>query len=92
AVYEALSLQQGLPLSETRPEEVRAAVARALPEQVARQWRVLPFRVAEGSLHLATPELPSAEMSASVRSFTALELRFHLMPPRKFETLTRALL
>ena len=92
SVYEALSLQQGLPVSELHAEEIPARIARALPEQVARQWRVLPFRVAEGSLHLATPELPSSEMSATVRNFTALELRFHLMTPQKFDTLTRALL
>jgi bacteriophage N4 adsorption protein B len=92
SVYEALSLQQGLPVSELRAEEVPAVVARALPEHVAQQWRVLPFRVADASLHLATPDVPSLEMSAAVRSFTTLELRFHLMTPEKFETLTRALL
>jgi bacteriophage N4 adsorption protein B len=92
SLYEALSLQQGLPVSEPRPDEVPSAIARALPEHVSREWRVLPFRVAEGSLHLATTEAPSRAMSTALRPFTSLELRFHLITPRKFERLTQALL
>jgi len=91
-LYEALSLQQGLPVCDPAFEEIPPAAARALPEHVARAWRVLPFRIAGGSLHLASPEPPSPEMSAGLRDFTSLELRFHLIPPAKFETLTNALL
>ena len=91
-MYEALSLQQGLPLSEIDPAAVPRAVARVIPERVVHQWRVLPFQVAEGSLFLASPELPSTEMSLALRSFTALELRFHLVTPTKFERLVEALL
>lgn len=92
ALYEALSLQQGLPVAMPRAEEIPRRIAHALPEHVARQWRVLPFRVAEGGLHLATPDLPTLEMSDAVRPFTSLELRFYLMPPKKFEDLSRTLL
>ena len=92
SVYEALSLQQGLPVTKLGAEEVSPTTARALPEHIAREWRVLPFRIAEGRLYLATPELPSVEMTTAVRPFTSLELRIHLMTPAKFEKLTRALL
>jgi hypothetical protein len=67
-------------------------VAHALPEHIVREWSVLPFRVAEGSVFLASSRLPTPEMSASLRSFTALEIRFHLVTPSKFENLAAALL
>jgi adsorption protein B len=92
AVYESLSLQQGLPIARVGPADVSPGIARAIPRQVVERWRVLPFRVAEGSLCLASPELPSAEMTAELRSFTALELRFHLIAPADFEKLVEALL
>jgi len=92
AVYEALGFQQGLPVGHIDPREVPARVAHALPEHVMRQWRVLPFRVAEGGLYLAGPEPPSSEMNAALRSFTALEIRFHLVTPAEFEKLAEALL
>jgi bacteriophage N4 adsorption protein B len=91
-VYEALSLQQGLPVIDVQPSEVSQQVARALPERVAREWRVLPFKVAEGKLHVAAPEPPSVSLSDTLRGFTSLEIRFHLMTPSAFETLTVALL
>jgi adsorption protein B len=92
AVYEALSLQQGLPLTEIDEHQVPTAIARALPGRVLRDWRVLPFRVAEGSLFVATPDLPSIEMSTELHRFTSRTIRFHLVTPARFRNLTRALL
>jgi hypothetical protein len=53
---------------------------------------VLPFQVAERSLFVAGPEIPGEEMSQALRSFTALELRFHLVTPAEYEALAGALL
>lgn len=92
ALYEALSLQQGLPLMHVEVREVLLNVARALPERVVREWRVLPFQVAEGSLLLASPELPTPQRTAAVRSFTSLEIRFHLVTPSQYRHLVDALL
>jgi adsorption protein B len=92
SLYDALSLQQGLPLVQIDPETVPPGRAHALPAHVVRTWRVLPFRVEEGSLHLAGPEAPSPAMTAALGSFTSLEMRFHLMTPSAFEELVRALL
>ncbi len=92
ALYKALSLQQGLPMGRVAPENVPTAVARALPEHVAREWGVLPFKVAEGSLFLAGARAPSPEMSRALQGFTALEIQFHLVTPTEFETLSAALL
>ncbi len=92
AVYESLSLQQGLPMARAREEEIPVWIARALPGDAARRWRVLPFRVEQGSMCVATPEVPSADMSAALGELTALEIRFHLIAPAEFEKLTDALL
>jgi len=92
SVYQALSFQQSLPLVSVEPSSIRAEVAHALPARVVRQWKVQPFRVEEGRLFLAGPEIPTAEMNRSLRSFTALELRFHLVTPAAFERLCKALL
>jgi Type II secretion system (T2SS), protein E, N-terminal domain len=59
---------------------------------MAREWKVLPFQVAEGSLFLAGPEIPSAEMDRALKDFTKLELKFHLVTPEEFEALASALL
>jgi hypothetical protein len=74
------------------PEEVPLGVARALPERVVREWRVLPFKVAGGSLLLASPDLPTPAMTAALRPFTALEIRFHLLAPSDYTQLLDALL
>jgi adsorption protein B len=91
-LYEALSLQQGLPLARLEPDDVEEKSVRALPSAVARNWRVLPFRVAEGRLFVAGPDLPSPEMNAALRTFTTLEIRFHLVTPTDYNVLTQALL
>jgi adsorption protein B len=91
-LYEALSLQQGLPLARLAPADVEPKSVRALPSAVARNWRVLPFRVADGRLFVAGPDLPSPEMNAALRTFTALEICFHLVTPSDYNSLTRALL
>jgi adsorption protein B len=92
SVYEALSLQQGLPFVHFDAQEVPARIAHALPEHVVRAWNVLPFRIADGSLFLAGPDLPSTELTRELRSFTTLTLRFHLVTPSEFEKLSSALL
>jgi adsorption protein B len=91
-LYEALSLQQGLPIARIEPSEVPLRVARALPERIVREWRVLPFQIADGSLLLASPDLPTPAMAAALRPFTALEIRFHLLAPSDYKQLVDALL
>ena len=91
-LYEALSLQQGLPFTHLEPDQVPTRIARALPEPISRQFQVLPFRVEEGSLFLAGPELPTPEMNHALRAFTSLEIRFHLVTPATYEKLAGTLL
>jgi len=91
-LYQALSFQQGLPLAQIEPEAVPWPVAHALPEHAIRQWQVLPFRVAEQNLFVASPEAPGPEMTLALRAFTSLEIRFHLVTPAEFERLSKALI
>ena len=92
SLYKALGLQQGLPVVDPDVWQIPRRVARSLPEHVARRWRVLPFRVADGALHVGGPEAPSMAMHESLREYTSLELRFHLIAPLRFEELQAALL
>jgi hypothetical protein len=91
-LYEALGFQQGLPVGQVEPESVKLQIAHSLPEHVVHEWSVLPFLVREGGLFLATAKLPSPEATESLRAFTALEIRFHLVTPAKFENLKASLL
>jgi adsorption protein B len=86
-LYRALSIQTGLPLGAPAREEVNRLVTRTLPATAMRRWRVVPYRVDLGQLHLATAEVPSEEMTRDLASFSSLELRFRLVPPREFEKL-----
>jgi adsorption protein B len=91
-LYEALSLQQSLPAGHLEPVEIPPKVARALPREIVRNWKVLPYRVAAGSLFLASPEIPTDDLTRALRGFTRLALRFQLITPANFEALTAALL
>jgi len=91
-LYEALSLQQGLPIARVEPESVPWPVAHTLPEHAIRQWQVLPFRIAAQNLFVASPEPPRAEAVEALRPFTSLEIRFHLVTPVEFERLAKALI
>lgn len=86
-LYEALALQQRLPLAVIDPEQVPRRVARALPAHVSARWHVLPFRVQAGELHVAGTELPDDAMESEVRRHTALEIRFHLTTPATYRGL-----
>jgi len=91
-LYEALSLQQSLPSGRLEPWVISSNVARALPRRVVRDWRVLPFRISSGNMFLASPEIPTDDLTRILRGFTRLSLRFHLVTPRNFEELAESLL
>jgi hypothetical protein len=88
----ALSLQQDLPLAAPDASEISEQATRAVPAEVSRLWRVLPFRVVEGQLFVAGPDLPSQEMTQDLQRLSNMEVRFHLVTPTDFEELARAYL
>ncbi len=91
-LYEALSLQHSLPIGRIEPWGISRNAARSLPRHLVKHWHVLPFRIASGNLFLASPEIPTDELSRTLRGFTRLALRFHLVTPENFDELTRQLL
>jgi hypothetical protein len=56
---------------------------------MARRWKVLPYRVAAGELHVLTTELPSSEAVGEMTATCKLGLRFRLVRPAEFEELAR---
>jgi bacteriophage N4 adsorption protein B len=86
-LYEALSLQQRLPLAVVNPDDVPRRVTRALPAHIAARWQVLPFRVQAGELHVAGTDIPDDGMELEVRRHTSLEVRFHLITPASYRLL-----
>ena len=86
-LYQALSFQTGIPWGLPAGEEVNRLATRAFPAQTARRWKVMPYRVVAGQLHVVTAEVPSEEMTRELASLSALEIRFRLVRPREFEEL-----
>ncbi len=88
-LYRALSVQGGIPLGAPKHGEVNRMATRMLPVEAALRWKVLPYRVDLGQLHLVTPECPSAEMAEELASLCTLELRFRLVRPVEFRRMVR---
>jgi hypothetical protein len=86
-LYDALALQNELPLGTPEAESVSVSVTRVLPVATARKWRLLPFRIAAGEMYVAGSDLPSDEMQQDIARFSSLEIRFHLVTPTEFEEL-----
>jgi hypothetical protein len=91
-LYMALSLQRNLPLGKPQAADIDEPTTHAVPAEVSRRWRVLPFRVVEGQLFVAGPELPCAEMTEDLERLSKMEVRFHLVTPTEFEELARVYL
>lgn len=91
-LYRGLSIQQNVPFEPLDSGRVPVWIARALPGAFARQWSVLPFRIAQGRMYVAGPELPTDDMERQLRTFTRLQVRFQFVTPSNFEQLAGALL
>jgi adsorption protein B len=83
----ALCLQHSLPCVLLDGDEIPPRVRRAIPLREANRWRVVPFRIGEGALHVASASVPTDEMMAEMRRFTRLEIRFYLISKREYEEL-----
>jgi hypothetical protein len=88
-LYVALSLQNSLPLGRQAMDPIATPITRAIPAALSKRWRVLPFRIAAGELHIAGTDVPNGEMESAIRRFTSLELRFHLVTPTDYDELAR---
>jgi bacteriophage N4 adsorption protein B len=90
--YPSTTLPPGLPLVTVFASQVRREAARALPLYFAKRWKVLPFKVADGSLFLATPVQPSHNLRENLKRFTRLEVRYQLVSKENYESLASEVL
>ena len=91
-LYECLSLQQHLEFQFLDRSDVSPPVTRSLPAAVSRKWKVLGYKVASGQLFVAGPDAPCDEMHEDLRRFSSLEIRFQLITPGNFESLSQEFL
>jgi adsorption protein B len=91
-LYEALGLQQQLPVITTGCLSIPRKVARALPMCFIRDSKVIPFVIDDQGLHLCTPEPPPEVLITQLARHTALPIRFHLMPASRFDILAAEIL
>jgi len=70
-----------------RPSDdmVSVTVTRSFPAAVARRWKVLPFKVSAGHLHIAGVEHPTDEMHSELARLCSLEIRFHRITAADYE-------
>jgi adsorption protein B len=87
-LYLALSAHAGIPVGRPPTREVNRGATRALPAAAARRWKVLPYRIAMGQLHLLTSDVPSEDMTRDLSSLSGLEIRFRLVRPHDLEELS----
>jgi hypothetical protein len=69
------------------PNLIPLRLWRALPEHVVDRWKVLPFKIADGQMHLATPTPPTVPLGEALRRHTRWEVRFHLVSAQNFDRL-----
>ena len=86
-LYEALSAQTGIPLGRPAKQEFHAAATRVMPVAAVRRWRVLPYRVAMGQLHVLTSDVPTEDLTRKLAEFSGLDIRFRLVRPDDFDEL-----
>ena len=91
-LYEALAVQQQIPLVRTAPPLIPRKIALALPRYFIVDWKVISFSIDEQGMHLCTPEPPSIPSIAALERTTRLAIRFHLIPASRFAALSAEVL
>ncbi|MGD0620594.1 MAG: hypothetical protein ABSB67_23430, partial [Bryobacteraceae bacterium] len=72
------------------PREVEKRAIRTLPRTVVSELHVLPFRVQEGALLVATARAPGETVIAALNGYTRLRVVFHLTTTSNFQELRQA--
>jgi hypothetical protein len=86
--YAVLSTKTGVPTSIVKCSQLQLAVTRTFPLHMADRFKVLPFRVEDGKVHVAGTRVPKPEFFAAAARFTSLLLEFHLVSARNFRELS----
>lgn len=87
----AMSLQSGLPLVNVDVQKIKRDVLRSLPVHVEKQYKVLPFRVSSGCLHVAATRVPEAHVYEAVSKFTRLQIEVQLVTRINYAELLKLL-
>ncbi|MBV8898306.1 MAG: glycosyl transferase family protein [Acidobacteriaceae bacterium] len=87
----AMSLQSGLPLVNVDVQKIKREVLRSLPAYVEKQYKVLPFRVSAGCLHLASTRVPEAHVYEAVGKLTRLQVEVQLVTRINYAELLKLL-
>jgi adsorption protein B len=87
-LYCALSMQSGIPTGAGGMAVDRPAT-RVFPAEISRRWKVLPFQVQGGELHVAVADVPSQELKRQLERVSTLTIRYRLVPPEEFARLER---
>jgi len=81
-------MQAGIPVGQVEAAHADVAAVRAFPAVVSRRWNVLPYRIENGRLHVATADIPSAEMTRTLSGLTSLEIQYRLMRSSQLRALS----
>jgi len=87
AALEALCLQHGLEAAQVPASAVRRDLARAVPRAMSHRFRILPYDIVNGELHVASPHMPSEQWRQELRRHTALNLHVVLVTESNFKQL-----
>ncbi len=85
----AYSLQAGVSSGRIECDEVKPRIAKSLPRHVIKRYGVLPVRVTEGRLLLASANLPQPTLFEQLRQFTTLPVDVQLVTRSNFDELAR---
>jgi adsorption protein B len=88
-LYGALARHHGVVFGKPEAHAISTPITRLVPARISRRWRVLPFRIQGGELHLAAAGIPPEQFTEQIRNFSSLDLRFQLVTPADFEDLAR---
>jgi bacteriophage N4 adsorption protein B len=82
-LYEAISMQQGIALSDGPQGPQR--LGKILPLQLIQRWKVIPSQLQDGSLEVLSPELPDPEAVRDLERHSGVKVHFALLPPAAFQ-------
>jgi bacteriophage N4 adsorption protein B len=86
-LYEAMSLQNCVPLEYVEPWDIPVAAVRALPLHVVGSLEVVPIRIDGPELVVAAPEAVDEAAQRDISRYTSLPVRVVLMTRSNFEAI-----
>ena len=86
-LYAGLEILSGYQAKQTSVADVDLEIARSLPRLLMVESRLQPIRIDGKVIVIATSEIPSENLLAEIRKFTASELHLILVTPSNLQEL-----